>query len=70
MNNDCLQLPKFFEAARLVAITHPSSAFVERVFSQLTFIRRVIGDNATRDVLELRAFIRCNTDLVNDFDIE
>ena len=36
----------FLEALRLVAVVQASSAFVERVFSQLTFIRRVIGDQA------------------------
>ena len=43
-----------------------SSAFVERVFSQLAFIRRVAGDSASRDVLELRTLIRVNNGLMED----
>ena len=61
------RVPKFFEAARLLVVTHSSSAFVERVFSHLTLIRRIIGDRATRDIFELWALIRCNRDLVDDY---
>ena len=52
---------------RLIVTVQVSSAAVERVFSQLTFIRRAIGDKATRDVLETGAFIRCNGNSVEDY---
>ena len=53
---------------RLIVTVQVSSAAVERVFSQFTFILRAIGDKATRDyVLETRAFIRCNGYLVEDY---
>ena len=36
----------------------------------ITFIRRAIGDKATRDVLQTRAFIRCNSNnLLEDFSV-
>ena len=63
-------IPAFQEAVRLVAITQVSSASVERVFSQLTFIRRAVGDNTLRDLIELRAYIRCNHGLTGQFKIE
>ena len=43
------------------------SAAVERVFSQLTLIRRVVGDKTVQDLLELRAFYRCNDGLEGDY---
>ena len=55
--------------ALVVCLIQPSSAAAERVFSQLTFIRRVVGDNTLQDILELRAFIRCNKGLGNDFNV-
>ena len=45
----------FLEALRLVAVVQASSAFVERLFSQLTFIRRVIGDQACQEVMKQKA---------------
>jgi hypothetical protein len=45
--NEKRGVPTFQEAVRAIATTQVSSAAVERVFSQLTFIRRVIGDSAT-----------------------
>lgn len=57
----------FQEAVRLIATTQVSSAAVERVFSQLTFIRRAIGDLSTQQVLETRAFVRCNNSMGDDF---
>ena len=45
----------------------PSSAPCERVFSQLTFIRKTVGDNILGENLELRALIRCNNNLRDDF---
>ena len=65
--NEKKGLQFFQKAVRLIVTVQVSSAAVERVFSQLTFIRRAIGDKATRDVLETRAFIRCNGNLVEDY---
>ena len=62
-------IPLFCEALRLVVLVQASSAFVERIFSQLTFIRRVVGDRSGRDSLEfLRALIRCNSGLLEEFN--
>jgi hypothetical protein len=69
MNDKIVKLRHFSEAARIVCLIQPSSAAAERVFSQLTFIRRVVGDNTLQDILELRAFIRCNKGLGNDFNV-
>ena len=66
--NEKRGLAFFQKAIRLIVTVQVSSAAVERVFSRLTFIRHAIGDKATRDVLETRAFVRCNTDdLLEDF---
>lgn len=51
-----------------VAMTQPSSAFIERVFTQLTFIRRTTGETSSRDTLELRAFVRCNNGLIDELE--
>ena len=58
----------FLEALRLVAVVQASSAFVEQLFSQLTFIRRVIGDQACQEVMEQRTLLRCNHGLMDDFN--
>ena len=64
-------IPLFYEALRLVVLVQASSVFVERIFSQLTFIRRAMGDRIERDSLELRALIRCNSGLLEEFnDVE
>lgn len=63
-------IPSFYKAVQLVALSQASSAAVERVFSQLTFIRRVVGDSTVRDMLELRAFFRCNNKLVGDYKVK
>ena len=69
MNERKTEVPKFQIAARLVATVQVSSASVERVFSQLTFIRRVVGDTTSSDVLESRALVRCHGDeLLDSFD--
>ena len=62
-------IPNFQQAVRLVATVQASSAAVERVFSQLTFIRRAVGDRTSSDVMEMRAFIRCNSSKVNDYEV-
>ena len=61
-------IPRFCEALRLVVLVQASSAFVERIFSQLTFIRRIVGDRIEQETLELRAFIRCNAGLTEEFN--
>ena len=72
MNENCGDgIPLFCEALRLVVIRYlvqASSAFVERIFSQLTFIRRIVGDRIEQETLELRAFIRCNAGLTEEFN--
>ena len=69
MNEKKDEIPYFQKAVRLVAVVQASSAAVERVFSQLTFIRRAVGDSTLRDTMELRSFIRCNNGLVADFNV-
>ena len=58
-------IPSFYKAIRL-ALTQASSAAVERVFSQLTYIRRVVGDSTVREMLELRALFRCSDELLSN----
>ena len=72
MNENCGDdIPLFCEALRLVVLVQASSAFVERIFSQLTFICCAVGDRIERDSLELRALIRCNSGLSEEFnDVE
>ena len=60
-------LPKFEKAVKLLALVKVSSAFVEHVFSQLAFIRRAIGDVASRDMMELRTLIRVNNGLMENY---
>ena len=60
-------IPYFYKAVRLIVLTQVSSAAVERVFSQLTFIRRIVGDSIAGDMLQLRSLLRCNNGLVSDF---
>ena len=67
LNEKSGSLPKFEKAVKLLALVQVSSAFVERVFSQLTFIRRAIGDSASRDVMELRTLICVNNGLMENY---
>ena len=67
LNEKSGSLPKFEKAVKLLALVQVSSAFVERVFSQLAFIRRAIGDSASRDVMELRTLIRVNNGLMENY---
>ena len=67
MNEKKSSIPTFQEAVRIIATVQVSSAAVERVFSQLTFIRRAVGDITCREVMETRAFVRCNGNLLDDF---
>jgi hypothetical protein len=62
-------VPCCFKAVRIIALAQTSSAAVERVFSQLTFFRRAVGDDTLRQMMELRALIRCNSGLDDDFKI-
>ena len=66
-------VPCCFKAVKLISLSQKSSAAVERVFSQLTFIRRAraVGDKTVRQMLELelRALIRCNNGLEDNFQV-
>ena len=42
-------------------LRQPSSAIVERAFSQVNCIRSVCRDNLKEDNLEIRALLRCNS---------
>ena len=56
-------LPNFELALTLVVLKQPSSAVVERVFSQLNNCRKVSGDsNGLQDVTYLCVKLRCNVD--------
>ena len=69
MNKRKDEVPTFQQAVRLISTLQASSAAIEQVVSQLTFIQRVLGDETSGDVLQQRAFIRCNDDdLLNSFD--
>ena len=67
MNEKKTAIPYFQKAIRLVVLMQPSSAPCERVFSQLTFIRKTVGDKILGENLELRTLIRCNNNLRDDF---
>jgi len=54
--------PCFELALTLVVLKQPSSAVVERVFSQLNNCRKVSGDNGLQDLTSLRVKLRCNVD--------
>lgn len=66
MNERKLDLPHFQEAVKLLATSQTSSAAVERVFSQLTYIRKAVGDKTSSEALEARAFVRCHNDKMID----
>ena len=63
MNERKDALPYFFTTIRILATVPVSSAATERVFSQLTFIRRAVGDKTLHDLMELQSYIRCNNGL-------
>ena len=52
MNKRKYEVPTFQQAVRLISTSQASSVAVERVFSQLTFIKRVLGDDTSGDVLQ------------------
>ena len=41
-------------------LRQPSSAIIERVFSQVNCIRSLCGDKLKEDNLEIRTMLRCN----------
>ena len=59
----------FIRAVKIVAVCQVSSEAVERVFGQLTYIRRTVGDHTLQDMMELRAYMRCNNELLDGFTI-
>ena len=52
----------------LCLLRQPSSAIVERAFSQVNYIRSLCGDNLKEDNLELRAMLRCNDEDSQSFE--
>ena len=66
LNDKSGSLPKFRKVVKLIALLQLSSAFVERVVSQLAFICRTIGNSTSRYVMELRTLIRVNNGLIKD----
>ena len=52
------------KAVKLVALIQTSSAFVERVFSQVQLITREIGEEGLRDNIETRVMRRVNKNIV------
>ena len=69
MNERSGSVPFYEEVVRLVAVVQVSSAAVERVLSQLTFIWRAVGDHTLRYMVELMAYIRSNDEVGNDSKI-
>jgi hypothetical protein len=49
-------------ALRLIVLVQPSSAFVERAFSQIKLIIQQIGVSGLEETLEARALVHCNKD--------
>ena len=58
----------FRTALRLVVLMQPSSASVERVFSQLNHIRRRCGYKMLEETLEVRLMLRYQLGKGNDFE--
>ena len=50
-------------ALRLVALVQPSSARMERVFSQLKLVLDAVGSSCLEETVEARMFVRQNKDL-------
>ena len=67
MNGHNTRLKYFTLAVCLIITIQTYSATSERVFSQLNFIRRIVGDRILEDLLELRYFVRCNSGLEDDY---
>ena len=67
LNDKSGSLPKFRKVVKLIALVQLSSAFVERVVSQLAFICRTIGNSTSRYVMELRTLIRVNNGLMENY---
>jgi hypothetical protein len=59
--NDTTKFFNFWPTAlRLVVLVQPSSAFVERVFSQIKLIIEQIGVSCLEETVEARTMVRCN----------
>jgi hypothetical protein len=59
--NDTTKFFNFWSTAlRLVVLVQPSSAFVERVFSQIKLIIEQIGVSGLEVTVEARTMVRCN----------
>ena len=50
-------------ALRLVALVQPSSARMERVFSQLKLVLDSVGSSSLEETVETRMFVRVNKKL-------
>ena len=59
----------FATAVRLVVLVQPSSAAIERWFSQLKLIVEETGCAIVSDLLRLRMFMRCNRKVYEILDI-
>ena len=68
MHPSC-RFPAFRLALRLVALVQPSSAFVERCFSQMKHIVETCGSKMLSDLLLLRMLFRCNRKAYAEFGI-
>ena len=63
ITNSRFSVLQCFELAlTLVVLKQPSSAVVERVFSQLNNCQKVSGDNGLQDLTSLRVMLPCNID--------
>ena len=59
--NDTTKFFNFWSTAlRLVVLVQPSSAFAERVFSQIKLIIEQIGVSGLEVTVEARTMVRCN----------
>ena len=62
------QLPCFERMIVLLSLLQqPSSAIVERAFSQVNCIHSLCGDNFKEDNIELQAMLRCNYELSENY---
>ena len=68
MNNPKL-ISGWLEALVLVLLVQTSSCSVERIFSQLQYIRRSCGPKMLESTLELRTLLRCQHGKGDDFEI-
>ena len=50
-------------ALRIAVLSQTSSCYVERVFLRLKLVEDAVGENMKNDMLELRMFLQCNSDI-------